>query len=132
MMKKFFVYSLALFYIFAGANHFFSPEFYLEMMPDYLPFHELLNVTSGLSEITLGLLVLYERMRKLACFGIILLLLAIYPANINMLVEALEGKDFGFPIWALYARLPLQFLFIYWAWAVRDVKFSEQDMDHKV
>ncbi|GBF41734.1 hypothetical protein LPTSP2_10150 [Leptospira ellinghausenii] len=119
------MYSLALFYIVAGTNHFFSPEFYLEMMPDYLPFHELLNVTSGLSEITLGLLVLYERMRKLACYGIILLLLAIYPANINMLLEALDGKDFGFPIWALYVRLPFQFLFIYWAWAVRDFKLSE-------
>ncbi|PJZ36502.1 motility protein [Leptospira levettii] len=125
MMKKFFVYSLALFYIVAGTNHFFSPEFYLEMMPDYLPFHELLNVTSGLSEITLGLLVLYERMRKLACYGLILLLLAIYPANINMLLEALDGKDFGVPIWALYVRLPFQFLFIYWAWAVRDFKLSE-------
>ncbi|ABZ94882.1 DoxX family membrane protein [Leptospira biflexa] len=125
MMKKFFMYSLAIFYIVAGTNHFLSPEFYLEMMPDYLPFHELLNVTSGLSEITLGLLVLYERMRKLACYGIILLLLAIYPANINMLLEALDGKDFGVPIWALYVRLPFQFLFIYWAWVVRDFKWSE-------
>ncbi|WP_187148057.1 DoxX family protein [Leptospira biflexa] len=124
-MKKFFMYSLAIFYIVAGTNHFLSPEFYLEMMPDYLPFHELLNVTSGLSEITLGLLVLYERMRKLACYGIILLLLAIYPANINMLLEALDGKDFGVPIWALYVRLPFQFLFIYWAWVVRDFKWSE-------
>ncbi|PJZ45181.1 motility protein [Leptospira brenneri] len=126
MMKKFLVYSLSAFYITAGINHFFSPEFYLEMMPDYLPFHELLNVTSGLAEITLGSLVLYERMRKIICYGIILLLLAIYPANINMLLTALEGKDFGFPIWALYARLPIQFLFIYWAWFIRDFKFSEE------
>lgn len=131
-MKKFFVYSLASFYIIAGTNHFFSPEFYLEMMPDYLPFHELLNVTSGLSEITLGLLVLSERMRKLACIGIILLLLAIYPANINMLLEALDGKDFGVPIWALYVRLPFQFLFIYWAWAVRNLQLSETESVHKV
>ncbi|WP_208732188.1 DoxX family protein [Leptospira perdikensis] len=125
-MKKFLVYSLGAFYIIAGTNHFFSPDFYLEIMPDYLPFHELLNVTSGLAEITLGVLVLYERMRKIVCFGIILLLLAIYPANINMLLTALEGKDYGVPIWALYARLPVQFLFIYWAWFVRDYKETEE------
>ncbi|MCW7487395.1 DoxX family protein [Leptospira meyeri] len=128
-MKKFLVYSLGAFYITAGINHFFSPEFYLEMMPDYLPFHELLNVTSGLAEITLGSLVLYERMRKMASYGIVLLLLAIYPANINMLLTALEGKDYGVPIWALYARLPFQFLFIYWAWLVRDYKWSSESTE---
>ncbi len=92
----------------------------MEMMPDYLPFHEFLNITSGFTEVLLGLLLLDGYVRKFACYGIIVLLLAVFPANIHMLQEALEGTNQDFPLWALILRLPIQFLFIYWAWAVRD------------
>lgn len=111
---------MSAFYVLAGINHFISPEFYMEMMPDYLPFHEFLNITSGFTEVLLGLLLLDGYIRKLACYGIIALLLAVFPANIHMLQEALEGTNQDFPLWALILRLPIQFLFIYWAWAVRD------------
>jgi uncharacterized membrane protein len=119
-MKKYFLYSMSAFYVLAGINHFISPEFYMEMMPDYLPFHEFLNITSGFTEVLLGLLLLDGYVRKFACYGIIVLLLAVFPANIHMLQEALEGTNQDFPLWALILRLPIQFLFIYWAWAVRD------------
>jgi len=71
-------------------------------------------------EILLGLLLLDSHLRKIACYGIILLLIAVFPANINMLQDALEGSDDRFPIFALWIRLPIQLLFIYWAWAVKD------------
>lgn len=129
-MKKYFLYGMSAFYTFAGLNHFISPEFYLEMMPDYLPFHELLNITSGTTEILLGLLLLDNRLRQVACYGIILLLIAVFPANIHMLQEAIEGTDNRFPVIALWFRLPIQFLFMYWAWAVRDYKStSEKNSD---
>ena len=121
-MKKYFLYGMSAFYILAGINHFISPEFYLEMMPDYLPFHQFLNITSGFTEVLLGLLLLDNHLRTLACYGIILLLIAVFPANIHMLQEALEGTDTRYPIIALWARLPIQFVFIYWAWAVRDYR----------
>lgn len=121
-MKKYFVYGMSAFYTLAGINHFISPEFYLEMMPDYLPFHQLLNITSGFTEVLLGLLLLDDHLRKTACYGIILLLVAVFPANIHMLQEAIEGTDTRYPILALWIRLPIQFVFIYWAWAVKDYR----------
>lgn len=110
--------SLSVFFTVAGVNHFVNPEFYVNIMPPYLPAHLELVYLSGLFEILGGLGVLVARVRVLAGWGLILLLLAVYPANIHMALHPEQFPDMS-PM-ALHARLPLQLLFIAWAyWATR-------------
>jgi uncharacterized membrane protein len=105
-------YLLALFFIIAGTNHFLSPETYLAMMPPWLPAHELLNHISGAAEIAGGIGLLIPKTRKAAAIGLILLLVAVFPANLNVALNGWPGVDL--PRWILIARLPLQLLFVAW------------------
>ncbi len=89
-------------------------EFYLRMMPPVLPAHELLNVVSGIAEMVLGLLMFFSKTRVTAAWGLIILLIAVYPANIYMAMEA--GKSIDVSPVAAYIRLPFQFLFIAWVY----------------
>ncbi|TGK29528.1 motility protein [Leptospira gomenensis] len=111
---------MSAFYVFAGINHFLNPSFYLRMMPPYLPAHNWLNWISGCAEIVLGAALLFPSARKLASYGVILLLILVFPANVYMLQAALSGENFGVPLWGLFVRLPFQLVFIAWAWFVRD------------
>jgi uncharacterized membrane protein len=118
-MKKFFTILMGIFYIVAGVNHFISPDFYLKMIPPFLPNPELLNYLSGAAEVALGIGVLIPSLRLWSCYGVIALLLAVFPANIYMLTEAMNLANPEMPVWLLILRLPFQAVFIYWAWAVR-------------
>lgn len=112
MLKSVFCWILAVFIVLAGANHFVSPSFYLELMPPYLPWHLGLIYVSGLAEIALGIAVLIPRTRRMAGWGLIALLIAVFPANIH---AALYGFR-SVPSWILWARLPLQFVVIAWVY----------------
>jgi len=117
--KSLSLYTMSIFYVLAGANHFRSTDLYLAIMPPFLPYHLELVYLSGAIEIILGLLLLVVKARKWAAWGIILLLIAIFPANIYHLTSG--GGDLGTPIWVLWTRLPFQILFIGWAyWHTRD------------
>lgn len=100
-------------YIMGGVMHFVASKFYLRIMPRYIPYHNALVVISGVIEIVLGILLLFPAYRVLAAWGIIALLIAIFPANVNHLTSAKPGK--GPPLWVLYLRLPLQGVLIWWA-----------------
>jgi Predicted membrane protein len=102
-------------YIAAGINHFLNADFYLRMMPRPFPYPMLAVELSGIAEVALGIGVLIHVTRKWCAYGIILLLIAIFPANINM---ALHPHLWDIPEWMLYARLPLQFVLMWWAWRV--------------
>lgn len=117
-------WALAVFFVLAGLNHFRIPEFYLSMVPPPLP-PEPVNVISGLAEIVLGVLVLIPRTRRLAGWGLIALLVAVFPANIY---AAFQGHIAGLdaPSWTLWARLPFQILFVAWVWAVTLRQRSER------
>jgi len=106
------------FMVLAGVNHFLNPRLYLQIMPPYLPWHEALVALSGVGEIGLGLLVFVPRYRRLAGWGIVALLIAVFPANLHM---ALNPDRFArIPQWALWLRLPLQAVLIGWAeWCTR-------------
>ena len=105
-------YLLAAFFIAAGTNHFRNPAIYLSMMPPWLPSPETLNHISGAAEIAGGIGVLIPRTRKAAAIGLILLLLAVFPANLHI---ALHGwPEVDIPRWALWLRLPFQLAFIAW------------------
>ncbi len=105
-------------YVVAGVNHFVSPRFYVQIMPPYVPWHEAMVAISGALEIALGVLVLIPRTRRLAAWGLIALLIAVFPANLHMaLNEVRIDGELAAPAWALWLRLPLQAVLIAWAWA---------------
>ena len=104
----------AIFFIAAGIGHFVSPAFYLAMMPPWLPAHRFLVQLSGVAEIAGGAGLLIPQIRRIAGIGLILLLIAVFPANIQMLLNA---RAAGTAELALWIRLPFQVLFIWWVWA---------------
>lgn len=109
---------LAAFFVAAGVNHFVNPGFYVRIMPPYLPAHLELVYLSGIFEVLGGIAVLWPGLRSLAGWGLVLLLLAVYPANLHMALHPELFPEMSAA--ALYARLPLQFVFIAWVyWATR-------------
>jgi uncharacterized membrane protein len=91
-------------------------EWYDAIVPAYLPAHRLLVQISGAAEIAGGAGVLLPPTRRAAGWGLIALLIAVFPANLNM---ALESDRFAriAPAWGLWLRLPLQAVLIWWVWA---------------
>ena len=75
---------LSLLMVFAGVMHFVNPAFFLKIMPPYLPFHWELVHVSGVCEVVLGILLLIPRFSRFAAWGIIALLIAVFPANIYL------------------------------------------------
>ena len=114
--RKFSLFGLSLFFIYFGIDHFINPEFYLSIMPPAFPLHAEAVYISGFFEILGGISVLIAPLRKIAGMGLVALLICVYPANIYMAItpEAFPEISIGL----LYFRLPLQFLFIYWAYSV--------------
>jgi uncharacterized membrane protein len=104
-------------YAFAGFSHLLNPEFFVAIIPPKLPNPEWLNVLSGLAEIVLGVFVLEPRTRVYAAWGIIALLIAVFPANVYAALENVGPGGPGTGAGAAnYIRLPFQALFMVWAW----------------
>lgn len=114
IVKQILKWFLGIAFILAGINHFYSPNFYLKMMPSYLPWHLFLIYLSGFFEIALGVLLLIPKFTRLAACGLIVLLIAVFPANVYMAMNSQLFSEFS-PI-ALYLRLPLQFVLIAWTY----------------
>jgi uncharacterized membrane protein len=109
---------LAAFFVLGGVNHFLRPRFYEAMVPPYLPSPHVLVVVSGVAEIVLGVLLVIPPTSKLAALGLIALLIAVFPANIQMALHPESFRQFSPP--ALWLRLPLQFVLMGWAaWYAR-------------
>ena len=105
---------LGVLFMLAGVNHFAAPRFYLSIMPPYLPAHLALVYVSGVAEILGGLGVLVRRTRWLAGWGLIALLVAVFPANVFAATSGIAGSRI--PTWTLWARLPLQGVLIWWVY----------------
>ena len=101
-------------FIAAGIAHFRAPDAYLPIMPPQLPFPRALILISGAAEIAGGLGVWIPQTRKLAGWGLIALLVAVFPANIYSLQNGIKLGDWAVPQWMLWARLPLQIPLIWW------------------
>ncbi|MBI3553425.1 MAG: DoxX family membrane protein [Elusimicrobia bacterium] len=105
-------------FITSGIGHFVRTKWYERLMPPYLPWHRELVWLSGLIELGLGILLLVPRCSSLAAWGLIALLVAVFPANIHMAATSGGPKPAApgvAPLWA-WARLPLQGVLIYWAY----------------
>ena len=113
-MKIFLLYLMAVVYVAAGIYHFVNPRFYQKIMPSYLPYHIPLIYISGVCEIVFALLLIPESTRPISAWLIIALLIAIFPANIQMAVDFWQRKSSY--LWVAIARLPLQFILIWLAW----------------
>ena len=117
MMFKIRTVSLILmssFYIVAGANHFINPRVFVQIVPPYLPYPLELVYISGFCEIILGLLLLIPSSRFFAGWGLILLLIAVFPANIY--VAQTNGEAMNVTPLLAWARLPLQLVLIWIAY----------------
>jgi len=108
------LYILATLFIVAGLNHFRKPRLYLKITPSYIPFPNFINYLVGFLELTLGILLFFSDYTKMAAWGIIFLLIAIFPANLNMYQN--ESAALGLPKWVRFIRLPLQFALIIWTY----------------
>jgi uncharacterized membrane protein len=97
-------------FIAAGILHFIRPAMFAAIVPPYLPWPAALVAISGAAEILLGAMLLYERSARAAAWGLILLLLAVYPANVHMAINSHLFPSLS-PT-ALWVRLPLQFVLI--------------------
>ena len=113
-MKMVLLYLMSILYIAAGVYHFVNPRLYLRIMPSYLPCHIPLIYISGICEIIFALLLLPEATRPAGAWLIILLLIAVFPANIQMAVTFWQKENTY--LWAALVRLPLQIVLIWWAW----------------
>ena len=105
---------MALVYLAAGIYHFVNPWFYKKIMPGYLPYHMQLIYISGVFEILFALLLLPASTRVFAAWGVMALLIAVFPANIQMAINFWQKKN---PyLWIALLRLPLQLVLIWWAY----------------
>ena len=106
---------MSLFYISVGLNHFTQPYWFLQIVPPYLPYRLELVYISGFLEIILGVMLLIPSARFYAGWGLIILLLAVYPANIYL--AQTNGAAMNTTPLIAWGRLPFQFVFIvlaYW------------------
>ncbi len=102
--------------IFAGVLHLISPEQFIRIVPDYLPWPAALVLLSGIFEIAGGVGLLAPPTRRAAAWGLIALYIAVFPANVHMALHQIPFGQGPTPPFLLWARLPLQFGLIAWAW----------------
>ncbi|QMW05078.1 DoxX family protein [Spirosoma foliorum] len=104
-------------FVMIGLTHLRKPEQLAYMIPAFLPNARLLVLLSGVAEIVLGLSLLFLETRFWAGWGLIILLIAIFPANINVAVKNLPPPG-GLPakLWYVWSRLVFQPVYIIWIW----------------
>ena len=100
-------------FLVAGVGHLVAPDAYMRIMPPYLPWHRPLVLVSGVFEVALGVLLLITRTTRFAAWGLVALLVAIFPANVHLY---LHQEIWPLPPVVHLLRLPLQAVLILWAY----------------
>tara|TARA_B100001167_G_C16670350_1_gene257457 strand:+ start:391 stop:759 length:369 start_codon:yes stop_codon:yes gene_type:complete len=106
---------MSVFYVGIGIKHFTNPFWFIKIVPPILPYKLSLVYISGFFEVLFGLLLLFPGMRYVAGWGLILLLIAVFPANIYLALT--NGAALNTTPLIAWGRLPFQFVFIaiaYW------------------
>jgi uncharacterized membrane protein len=106
----------AVLFVVAGVLHFVRPSFFVKIVPPYLPWPLALVWVSGFFEILGGYCLLVPRLRRAAGWGLIALLIAVFPANLHMALNDVQPEGFTLSPLALWLRLPLQVVFVAWVW----------------
>ena len=104
-------------FIVASLPHFFSPERYLPMMPPFVPNPRAMIYVSGVAELAGGIGLLIPRTARLAAWGLVVLLVAIFPANIYVALSGVNAAGLPSSPWYTWSRLPFQIVFIWWVLA---------------
>jgi len=122
---------LILFYLVAGVNHFRNPGSYLRIIPGYIPYPSAANILAGCFELLFALLMIFPKTRRLAAWGIMMMLLAFLPVHISMIGNAplKLGDLLVTPLLAWVRLVVLQPLLITWAWWY--TRNSDQNVSHK-
>jgi uncharacterized membrane protein len=117
-VKKFAPPLFGIGFITVGVTHFTHTTYFIELMPPYIPNHLLMVFLSGFFEIVLGVGLLFKKARAYSAYGLILLLIAVFPANIHLAIS--EDAQNALKVSALAAtiRLPFQFIFIWIAYRI--------------
>ncbi len=105
---------ISLFFLLGGVGHFLVMDFFAAAVPDYLSHPRELVIISGIFELLGAIGILVPKTRLIAGFGLIALVVAVYPANINMAMHPEKYSDMSTAF--LYGRLPFQFLFVWFIW----------------
>ena len=109
----------SIFYVLVGIKHYIDPNFFLAIVPPYLPYHLELVYISGLFEILFGVMILFPKYRYWGSVGLILLLIAVFPANIYLFQSVEAQKAIGATQEIATWRLPVQGIFILVAYWIR-------------
>ena len=109
----------SIFYVLVGIKHFIDPNFFLAIVPPYLPYHLELVYISGLFEILFGVMILFPKYRYWGSVGLIILLIAVFPANIYLFQSVEAQKAIGASQEIATWRLPVQGIFILVAYWIR-------------
>ncbi len=112
---------LAALFLFTGLSHFRNPEPFLAIMPPLLPFPKFLVALSGALEMAGGAGLLFPRTRRFAAWGLVALLVAVFPANVYAVFYGMKFNGQDVPRWILWARLPLQLPLIWWAFRIAEM-----------
>ncbi len=121
-------WAVGLGFVAIGVAHFLTPEPFVKIVPSVLPAPLALVYVSGAAEILGGIGLLFERTRRLAVWGLLALLLAVFPANINMAVNEIYLEQMPREPWLLWVRLPFQFVFALVVWWVGVTDRSEETL----
>ena len=119
IIKSILIIISSFFYVIVAIKHFIEPEYFLSIVPPYLPYHLELVYISGLFEILFGLLILFPKYRYYGAIGLILLLVAVFPANIYLAQSKEAQEALGATQEIATWRLPIQGVLIWIAYFIR-------------
>ena len=117
LFKEITIYIMSLLYVIVGVKHFTNTDFFVAIVPPVISWKEEAVLISGIIEIELGILILFNQTRKLAAWGIILLLIAVFPANIYLYLSEIPRDIIGISKNQALFRLPFQIplmIIAYW------------------
>ena len=117
---------VSIIFIGAGCLHLALPDPFLDAMPPSIPYPKAMIYLSGICEVAGGIGILIPRMRKLSAGGLILLLVAVFPANIHMFTVEWRKPEITWYSLFLLLRLPLQLVFMLWVCWARQVVVREE------
>ena len=120
-LKKISLVVLVIFYLVAGFNHFYNPSSYYKIIPAYIPYPKIVNLLAGFFELLFAVMMIFAKSRRLAAYGIILMMIAFLPVHIQMVKDApflLGGNIIVTPFISWVRLVVLQPLLILWSWWV--------------